>query len=71
MKNLLVKDFVGECQKYWNGTIQAKVIKESLRKEESHVDVSTRAGNHSRGNGACGASSKPPWERLARPSTRS
>ncbi len=38
---------------------QEKVITESLRKEESHVDVSTRTGNYSRGNGACGASSLP------------
>jgi hypothetical protein len=54
-----LQDFVGEYKKYWNGTIPGKVIKESLVKEESHVDVSTRAGNHSRGNGACGASSVP------------
>src|SRR5713101_7562955 len=38
------------------GMIQCKekVSKESLSKEESHVDVSPSVGNHSRGNGACG-----------------
>src|SRR5207247_10401800 len=41
------------------GMIQCKeqVSKESIDKEESHVDVSTRDGNHSRGNGSCGTSS--------------
>lgn len=43
------------------GMVQCKekVTKERMRKEESHVDVSTRVGNHSRGNGACGTSSVP------------
>ncbi len=38
------------------GMIQCKekVSKESLSKEESHVDVSPSVGNHSRGNSACG-----------------
>ena len=52
-------DFVGECKKYWNGTMQEQVTKESKGKEENHVDVSTRVGNHSRGNGACSTSSLP------------
>src|SRR6266436_2562679 len=43
------------------GMIQCKEKgpKERIRKEESHVDVPTRVGNHSRGNGACGTSSVP------------
>src|SRR6266571_9198122 len=38
------------------GMVQCKekVVKESTGKEESHVDVCTRVGNHSRGDGACG-----------------
>src|SRR6266566_588209 len=37
------------------GMVQCKekVVKESTGKEESHVDVCTRVGNHSRGDGAC------------------
>src|SRR5213080_5189295 len=56
-KNLTMEESVGEREQYWNGTMQEKVTKESLSKEENYVDVSTRVGNHSRGNGACSTGS--------------
>src|SRR5712691_38457 len=52
-----MKDSVGECKKYWNDTMQGKSWQRE--KEESHVDVSTRVGSHSRGNSASGTSSVP------------
>src|SRR6266566_3658057 len=53
------------------GMVQCKekVVKESTGKEESHVDVCTRVGNHSRGDGAfgpCGLSERHLGDSAAR-----
>src|SRR6266699_4131576 len=54
------------------GMVQCKekVVKESTGKEESHVDVCTRVGNHSRGDGACGRCGREMhWENCIRTSS--